>query len=92
MSLQQRCRSAVACYRVKSTNYSRVCMGLLKEVTVSSLLLPLVMVAQVKQKEGNRDMPINRIILDKKFTVHNPTLFQQHNRRLYTWTSPDGQY
>ena len=20
------------------------------------------------------------------------TLFQQHNRRLYTWTSPDGQY
>ena len=63
----------MACYRVKSTNYSRVCMGLLKEVTVSSLLLPLVMVAQVKQKEGNRDMPINRIILDKKFTVHNPT-------------------
>ena len=56
----------MACYRVKSTNYSRVCMGLLKEVTVSSLLLPLVMVAQVKQKEGNRDMPINRIILDKK--------------------------
>ena len=20
------------------------------------------------------------------------TLFQQHNRRLYTWTSPDGQH
>ena len=20
------------------------------------------------------------------------TLFQQHKRRLYTWTSPDGQY
>ena len=24
--------------------------------------------------------------------VISNTLFQQHNRRLYTWTSPDGQY
>ena len=24
--------------------------------------------------------------------VRNNTLFQQHMRRLYTWTSPDGQY
>ena len=23
---------------------------------------------------------------------HSKTLFQQHKRRLYTWTSPDGQY
>ena len=33
----------------------------------------------------------------KEFTQENTlvianTLFQQHNRRLYTWTSPDGQY
>ena len=24
--------------------------------------------------------------------VRENTLFQQHERRLYTWTSPDGQY
>jgi len=24
--------------------------------------------------------------------VRTNTLFQQHKRRLYTWTSPDGQY
>ena len=33
----------------------------------------------------------------KEFCQKNPlvianTLFQQHKRRLYTWTSPDGQY
>ena len=33
----------------------------------------------------------------KEFTQENTlvianTLFQQHNRRLYTWTSSDGQY
>ena len=32
-----------------------------------------------------------------EFCKENPlvianTLFQQHKRRLYTWTSPDGQY
>ena len=32
-----------------------------------------------------------------EFCQENPlvianTLFQQHKRRLYTWTSPDGQY
>ena len=54
----------MACCRVRGTDYSRMCMGLLKEVTISSLFPPLVMVAQVKQKEGNRDVPINRIILD----------------------------
>ena len=26
------------------------------------------------------------------FTLHANTLFQQHKRQLYTWTSPDGQY
>ena len=25
-------------------------------------------------------------------TGHNKHFFQQHKRRLYTWTSPDGQY
>ena len=28
----------------------------------------------------------------KKALVTANTLFQQHKRRLYTWTSPDGQY
>ena len=27
-----------------------------------------------------------------EFCWENATLFQQHKRRLYTWTSPDGQY
>ena len=30
-------------------------------------------------------------ILPRELTGHN-TLFEQHKRRLYTWTSPDGQY
>ena len=29
-------------------------------------------------------------VLPRECTSHN-TLFQQHKRRLYTWTSPDGQ-
>ena len=28
---------------------------------------------------------------EKELVIAN-TLFQQHKRRLYTWTSPDGQY
>ena len=28
---------------------------------------------------------------ENKLVIAN-TLFQQHKRRLYTWTSPDGQY
>ena len=28
----------------------------------------------------------------KIFTGHSKHLFQQHKRRLYTWTSPDGQH
>ena len=28
----------------------------------------------------------------KNALVITNTLFQQHKRRLYTWTSPDGQY
>ena len=33
----------------------------------------------------------NRVLL-RKCTVIANTLFQQHKRRLYTWTSPDGQH
>ena len=32
------------------------------------------------------------IVLPRERTGHSSTLFQQHKRRLYTWTSPDGQY
>ena len=31
-------------------------------------------------------------VLPKERTGHSKTLFQQHKRRLYAWTSPDGQY
>ena len=30
-------------------------------------------------------------VLQRECTVHSNT-FQQHKRRLYTWTTPDGQY
>ena len=33
----------------------------------------------------------NRVLPRDKLVIAN-TLFQQHKRRLYTWTSPDGQY
>ena len=31
-------------------------------------------------------------VLPRKCTGHRKYLFQQHKRRLYTWTSPDGQH
>ena len=31
-------------------------------------------------------------VLPRKCTGHNKHPFQQHKRRLYIWTSPDGQY
>ena len=31
-------------------------------------------------------------VLTREHTGHSKTLFQQHKRRLYTWTSPDGQH
>ena len=33
----------------------------------------------------------NRVCQENALVIAN-TLFQQHKRRLYTWTSPDGQY
>ena len=30
--------------------------------------------------------------MQRKCTGHSNTLFQQYKRRLYTWTSPDGQH
>ena len=33
----------------------------------------------------------NRVLHDNALVIAN-TLFQQHKRRLYTWTSPDGQH
>ena len=35
--------------------------------------------------KANRVLPKNALVIVN-------TLFQQHKRRLYTWTSPDGQY
>ena len=31
-------------------------------------------------------------VLPREHTGHSNTLFQQHKRRLYTWTSPDGRH
>ena len=31
-------------------------------------------------------------VLPRECTGHSNTFFQQHKRRLYTWTSPDGQH
>ena len=34
---------------------------------------------------------LTELCQDNALVIAN-TLFQQHNRRLYTWTSPDGQH
>ena len=39
----------------------------------------------MKQGKGYRVLP-------RECTGHSKYLFQQHKRRLYTWTSPDGQH
>ena len=39
----------------------------------------------MKQSKGNRVLP-------RKRNGQANTLFQKHRRKLYTWTSPDGQY
>ena len=39
----------------------------------------------MKQDKANRFCQENTLVIAN-------TLFQQHKRRLYTWTSPDGQY
>ena len=42
----------------------------------------------VQNKAGQRLIEFCR---ENALVIAN-TLFQQHSRRLYTWTSPDGQY
>ena len=42
---------------------------------------------------GVQNEPVQRLIeLCQENTLIAHTLFQQHRRKLYTWTSPDGQY
>ena len=43
---------------------------------------------EVQNKVGQR---LTEFCHEKSLVIAN-TLFQQHKRRLYTWTSPDGQY
>ena len=43
---------------------------------------------QVQNEAGQRLMEF----CQENTVVIANTLFQQHKRRLYTWTSPDGQY
>ena len=40
---------------------------------------------KMKHVKANRVLP-------REHTVHTKHPFQPHKRRLYTWTSPDGQY
>ena len=40
---------------------------------------------------GMKQGKANRVCQDNALVIAN-TLFQQHKRRLYTWTSPDGQH
>ena len=42
----------------------------------------------VQNEPGQR---LTEFCQEKALVITN-TLFQQHERRLYTWTSPDGQY
>ena len=42
----------------------------------------------VQNKAGQR---LIRVLPKNALVIAN-ALFQQHKRRLYTWTSPDGQY
>ena len=42
----------------------------------------------VQNEEGQR---LIEFCQENALVIAN-TLFQQHTRRLYTWTSPDGQY
>ena len=42
----------------------------------------------IQNKSGQR---LIELCQENKLVIAN-TLFQQHKRRLYTWTSPDGQY
>ena len=43
---------------------------------------------EVQNKAGQR---LTELCQENPLVIAN-TLFQQHKRRLYTWTSPDGQY
>ena len=43
---------------------------------------------EVQNKAGQR---LIQFCQENALVIAN-TLFQQHKRRLYTWTSPDGQY
>ena len=46
------------------------------------------MALEYKMKQGKR---LAEFCQENTLVIAN-TLFQQHKRRLYTWTSPDGQY
>ena len=49
------------------------------------------MALKSKMKQANRNERLTEFC-QKNALVMTRTLFQQHQRRLYTWTLPDGQY
>ena len=46
---------------------------------------------EVQKKAGERLIQENTLVIGNTLIIGN-TLFQQHKRRLYTWTSPDGKH
>ena len=42
--------------------------------------------------QNEADQRLKEFCQEKALVVTGNTLFQKHKRRLYTWTSPDGQY
>ena len=42
--------------------------------------------------QNEADQRLTEFCQEKALVVIANILFQQHKRRLYTWTSPDGQY
>ena len=62
---------------------------ILKEVAIN--FFTSMVWAQVNKKEETQPLPSTENWIKGLLTVAPNTLFQ-HKRRLYAWTSPDGQY
>ena len=77
----------------KAVNYNRCCVGrsVMSDCDPMNCKTPGVTGKAglgVQQEAGQR---LTECCQENALVTAN-TLFQQHKRRLYTWTSPDGQY
>ena len=94
-SLRQWHGSGVACCRVGGTECGNACMGHFItgdwNAKVGNQEIPGVIGKfglGVQNEAGQR---LIEFCQENVLVIEN-TLFQQHKRRLYTWTSPDGQH